>query len=256
MPNTEQVNELVAKLSYFAQEYGVNSLFVAGDFCLNMYLGLPQNLDKIEVCIADNNQVMQLASLFATEINETAIHSNKENNSATIPGDVSIEFQGSSTNSYMYNQEVQNWFQKENIEQVPITHNLYGRDFTVNALLYSLYTEKAYDQTNLAEKDIKDRRLISLLPPRMLVKYKPTVILDAISFSLSRKFHIDPELRSAMKAGHYLLPQYLSSDRIISAIVGILKIDGEEGLKMIQDYNLGEYLLIPEIKNYLGEEND
>ena len=254
MENQELVNELIAKLSYFAQEYGVDSLFIVGDFCFNLYTGLPQKLNKIEVCVAHNDQVIQLASLFSTEINESTVHINKDKNSATIPSEILIEFQGGSTNLYMYNQEVQNWFQKENIEQIPIIHNLYGRTFTIDALTYSLYTEKIYDQTNLAVKDIEDKRLISLLPPKMLIKYKPEVILDAIMFSLSHEFHIDPELRSAMRAGHYLLPQYLSNDRIISTIVGILKIDSTKGLKMIQDYNLSEYLLTPDIKKYLTEE--
>lgn len=256
MDNTEQVNKIVAKLSYFAQEYGVDSLFIVGDFCLNLYSGRPQNLDKLEVCVAHDDQVMQLASLFATEVNETAVHPDDSKNISVIPGDIPVEFQGSSTKPYMYNQEVQIWMQQEKIEQFPITNNLYGRDFTVKALTYSLYNEKIYDQTGLAEIDIKDKKIISLLPPTMLIKYNPRIILDAISFSLIRKFHIDPELRSAMRVGKHILPQYLSNDRIISAIVGILKIDSTEGLKMIQDYELSEYLMTPEIKKHLGEDLD
>ena len=256
MDNHKLVNELVAKLSYFAQEYGVDSMFVVGNFCLNLYTGWSQDLDKIEVCVAHEGQTMQLASLFATEINESTVRQDDETNSAVIPGDVSIEFQSGSSNQYMYNQEVQIWMQQDKIEQIPILYNLYGREFTIHALAYSLYNERMYDQTGLAAKDIDDKKIITMIPPTMLLKYKPIAILDAIAFSLTNEFHIDPELRTVMKEGSYLLPQYLSIDRIVSAIVGILKIDSTEGLEMIENYGLSEYLLTPEIKRHLSKEED
>ena len=252
----ELINNLVSKLSYFTQEYDINSLFIVGDFCFNLYMDLPQKINKIEVCVAYPDQVIQLASLFATEVNETTVISNKDTNVAIIPGEIPIEFQSKSSNRYMYNQEIQIWMQNERIQDIPIIHNLYGRDFTMNTLMYSLYTEKIYDNTKLAVKGIDDKRLITLIPPKMLVKYNPIIILEAIKLSLFYKFYINAELQNAMRSGSHLLPQYISIKQIINLIITILKIDHVKGLQLLKKYKLNNYLLLPETKKILKEYHD
>lgn len=256
--NKALISEVVAKLTYFAKLYNIESLFIVGGFCRELYYGKLNNVDNIEVVSAFHEEAIQFGNLFASEVlNITPdIHQNSGSLSIVYENDTgsaTIEFQGYSVNQYMHNQEIKEWMRRNGVDNVPVMSNIYGRNFTVNGLIYSLDDEKIYDPTNRAVSSLEDKVLVSLLPPELLIKYSPLSILKAIHFSLTHDFDIDSSLRSAMGKGKDVLCKSFSQERILAEIVRILKVDAEKGIEMLQKYNLNQFLFTPEIKDMLGD---
>jgi len=255
------IYEVVAKLTYFTKLYGIESLFIVGGFCRELYYGTVWKSSDIDVASAFHDQAIQLGNLFASEVLNTSPEVYKRSGAAAVnfkseAGEIRIEFQGHSVNQYMHNQEVRQWMHNQGIEDVPLMNNIYGRDFTINSMIYALDDEKVYDPTGLAVEDLERKIISSLIPSDLLVKYNPLAILRAIRFALTYDFHIDDDMRSAMKAGTDNLCNSVSAERIIKEIVRILKIDAEQGIEMLQKYNMGRMLLVPELKQYLGGGDD
>ena len=250
------IEEVIDKLTYFSQLYGVESLFVVGGYCRALYMGNMADVKDIDVASAYHEQAVQLGSLFSSEVINQTPTFYKRSGTAAVDyksefGEIKVEFQGYSTSSYMHNQEVKNWMHQNNIEDVPLMSNIYGRDFTINSLIFSLASAKLHDPTGQAIKDFDKKILRTLLPAPLAVKYNPLIILRAIRFALRYDFHIHEDLRMNMKLSTDRLIQTISEKRIIQEIVSILKINANEGLDMLKKYELDRILLHPEIKSYV-----
>jgi len=251
------INEVVAHLRHFTQLYGIESLFIVGGFCREKILGHMWKVNDIDVASAYPDQALQLGGLFASEVLKTSPKFYKRTGTAAMEyqselGSIKVEFQGNSTQQYMHSQRVRDWLHKNDIQDVPMMHNIYGRDFTINSLIYALSTNELYDPTGKAVKHMKRRMIKSLLPADMLLEYNPLGILRAIRFSLTYDFHIDVDLRVAMKENVDALPKFISQERIIKEIIRILKINAEDGLSMISKFGLGKYLLHEEMKQHIN----
>jgi len=256
------VKEVIAKLKYFAKLYGIKSIFVVGGYCREHYFGKIWRVKDIDVASAYHEQARQLGGLFASEILHSVPKFYARTGTAAVEypsefGSMRVEFQGDSINAYMYNQEVKAWMQSQGIDNVPLMNNIYGRDFTINSLIYSLHNEQMYDPTNLGIRDLERRRICSLLPAPMLIKYNPLAALRAIRFALQYDFHIDADLRSAIKeSGTDNLCNSLSQERIVKEVVKVLETNGPDALDMLKKFELDRILLHPDVKKYvyLGSE--
>ena len=253
------VNEVIAKLSYFTKLYGIDTLFVVGGYCRSSYLGRIWEVNDIDVASAFEEQSMEMCGLFASEVLKTTPVFYKRSGAGSVMynselGQIKIEFQGRSPHEYMNNKDVRDWMHEQHIEDVPLMHNLYGRDFTINSLIFSLNQQKMYDPISLGAADMEKKIVRSILPSNLLVKYNPLSILRAIRFSLEYEFHIEESLRHAMKEGVNLLSKTLTEERIIQEIVRILKTNSVEGLEMLRNYGLDRFLLNPEFKSLLSLE--
>jgi len=257
---TEFVKETVAKLKYFAQLYGINSLFLVGGYCRSTYFNDFSDLHDLDVASAYDRQAVEMAGLFASEIvnsvptiyerTQTAMVEYKSGDNA-----IRIEFQGKSPSPYMYNQEIRDWMHNQGIEDVPLMHNIYGRDFTINSLIYSLFNENMYDLTERAVEDLDRGRIVSILPAAYLIKYNPLAALRAIRFSLRYEFSIDEELKDAIKNSYPFIAASLSEERVAKELVRILTIDGERAISVLKENNLDRLLLIPMVRQKAMEVN-
>jgi tRNA nucleotidyltransferase/poly(A) polymerase len=269
MPNKNEIidkqlviQEVIAKLKYFTKLYGIKSIFVVGGYCREHYFGKIWRVKDIDVASAYQEQARQLGGLFASEILNSAPEFYERTGTAAVEypsefGSIRVEFQGDSINTYMHNQEVKTWMQSQGIDDVPLMNNIYGRDFTINSLIYSLHNETMYDPTNQAIRDLDRHRISSLLPAHMLIKYNPLAALRAIRFSVQYDFHIDSDLRLAIKdSGSDNLCNTLSRERVVKEVVKVLKTNGPEALDMLKRFNLDRILLHPDVKKYvyLGSE--
>lgn len=257
------VDEVVEKLRYFTRLYGINSLFIAGGYCRAVFLNRMWDLNDIDVASAYHEQAVQLGGLFASEILHTMPKFYERTGTAMVEyesefGSIKVEFQGYSPNAYMHNEEVRAWLQKNQVENVPLMNNIYGRDFTINSLIYSLENDQMYDPLHKAALDFEKKIIRSILPAHLLVKYNPLSILRAIRFALSYDFHIHEDMRFAMQSGTSILLKSLSKSRIVKEIVRILKIDAAGGLELLRYYQLNGILLNPSIQEYLdlGAKNE
>ncbi len=255
------VKEVVQKLHYFTDLYAIESLFIAGGFCRSLYFNRLWDVNDIDVASAYENQALQLGGLFASEVLHQMPEIYRRTGTAVVVyesefGKIRVEFQGSSVNPYMHNEEVRNWMHAQEIADIPLMHNIYSRDFTINSLTYSLHTAKLCDPTGKAGHDLDKKLIVSLLPAEMLVKHNPLAILRAIRFALTYNFYIDKDLSNAMNDGLGILRDTIPEERIIKDIVKILKIDGPAGLKMLKRYGLDRTLLNQEIKDYIHLESE
>lgn len=251
------IEEAVAKLQHFAYLYGIQSIFIVGGYCREHYFGTLWKVNDIDVASAYHEQAKQLGGLFASEVLNSVPTFYERTGTAMVEyasefGKIKIEFQGDSINAYMHNQEIRTWMQHEGIDDVPLMNNIYGRDFTINSLIYSLHNRKMYDPTQRALNDFERKRVSSLLPPHILLKYNPMAGLRAIRFAVQYDFFIDAELRIAIKeAGIEQLRLAYSEERIVQEVVKILKIKPEEGLDLLKRFELDRILLHPDIKKYI-----
>jgi len=251
------IDEVVAKLQYFAKLYGINSIFIVGGYCREHYLGTTWKTNDIDVASAYADQALQLGGLFASEVLKVPPRFYERTGTAMIQytseiGSIKVEFQSSSINTYMHSEDIKEWMREENIDDVPLMNNIYGRDFTINSLIYSLHNGNMYDPTDSGVSDFEKKRIRSLLPPEMLIKYNPLAALRAIRFAILYDFRIDPDLRHVIKiAGVDNLKASLSEKRIVQEIVKILKLKPQEGLEMLKKLELDRILLHPNVKRYI-----
>lgn len=252
----EIVQEAVKRLEAFSRLFGLQTLFIAGGYCRALYTGHLETVKDIDVASAYADQAVQLGGLFASEILHTTPDFSHRTGTAIVnfrspTGEIRIEFQGNSTQGYMQNEDVKAWMHTQSIPDMPLMNNIYGRDFTINSMIYSLSDGSLLDPTGRAEADFEKKVIISLLPPHLLVKYNPLVITRAIRFALAYDFRIDDTLRAAMLEGSNSLKQAVPHDRIVKELVRILKINAKDGLQMIKKYELDKYLMDPGIKSYV-----
>jgi tRNA nucleotidyltransferase/poly(A) polymerase len=258
------IQEVIAKLRYFAKLYGIRSIFVVGGYTREHYRNQVWRVKDIDVASAYHEQARQLGGLFASEVLNSCPRFYERTGTALVEypsefGMIKVEFQGDSINAYMHNQEIKTWMQKNGVEDVPLMNNVYGRDFTINALIYSLHNGGTYDPTTKAIRDFERKRICSLLPAHTLIKYNPLAALRAIRFALQYDFLIDAELRVAIKEGGVdNLRKSLSEERLVKEVVKILKTKAEEGLDMLKRFDLDRILLHPDVKRYiyLGAKDD
>ncbi len=251
------VQEAVAKLQHFSKLYGISSIFIAGGYCRAYYMGKLWEVNDIDVASAFQDQALQLGGLFASEVLNTMPRFYERTGTAAIEytsdsGTILIEFQGRSTSSYMHNEEVRAWMQSQNIEDTPLMSNIYGRDFTINSLIYSLNNGQLYDPTHRAIEDFEKKQVVSLLPADMLVKYNPLSALRAIRFALRYDLRVDVELKNAIQhLGIENLISSLSEERRLKEVVKVLETKAPEGLEMLKKFKLDRILLNPAVKDYL-----
>lgn len=259
-PNKQElVNDVVNKLRYFVRLFGIDSLFIVGGYCRSLFLGREWDINDIDIASAYDYQAMTLGGLFATEVANTIPTYYKRSGAAAVHyqsefGDMKVEFQGSSRNSYMHNEEVKSWMRQQGIPDTPLMNNIYGRDFTINSLIFSLDRDQLFDPTDRAVKDFDKKIIKSLIPSDLLIKYNPLAALRAIRFSLQYDFYIDKNLREEIKTCHTHLAETLSNERIMIEIVRILKVDGPKGLEMIKKLGFDQFLLSPDVKKYINIE--
>lgn len=241
MTKSELSQQAIEKLSSFARLYGISYLFVTGGYCRALYLDRPNDFHDIDVACAYENHAILLGGLFASEILQTLPVVYHRSGTVMVEWQqedvsVQIEFQGKSTCPYMNNQEIVDWMRHNEIEDVPLIHNLYGRDFTINALIFSLDDQKLYDPTHRSIPSFEKQRIESLLPPDILCRYNPFCILRAIRMSAMYDFTIDPDLARNMKKHSVLVPQTVSKERIVREIEKIVQTNNPKALDLLEKF--------------------
>jgi tRNA nucleotidyltransferase/poly(A) polymerase len=253
------VNEAVGKLSDFSRFFGINSLFIVGGYCRALFMNRLWEVQDIDVASAYEDQSVQMGGLFASEFIETPPELYHRTGTVAVlftsaNGSLRIEFQGQSTSSYMYNQDVRDWMHAKGVDDVPLMHNIYGRDFTINALVYDLDDEVMYDPTGLAERDLSDKMIQTILPPDMTIKNNPLVALRALRFKLRYGFVIDPDLKAVIPTAIEPLQKAVPHKRILKEIVKVLQEGGADALDLLKEYGMDYFLVDPLVRDLIEPE--
>jgi len=252
MDKAAVAEEIITELRNFAKLFSLNSLFVVGGYCRAKILDDPEDINDIDVASAYPHQALRLAGLFASEFLKTTPQFYHRTGTAHIEyNGMNIDFQNQSINSYMHNQDIRRWMRKKGIKNTPLLNNIYGRDLTINSLILSLQNGELYDLTGRAVEDLEKKRITAILPPFLVIKYNPMLVLRAIRFAVRYDFIIAPKLRKAMQNQRVKIQKAYSRERLAKEIDKILQSDSEKGLKLLKKYDLLKLVVPDQIEKYL-----
>lgn len=247
MTNQLITDGVLYKLKEFSDYHSLSSLFVVGSYGRSAYLNQEFKINKLEIASTDLDSMRYLGSLFCTEVLgiKPAYDVKRQTTFATYKN-ITIEFQDSYLHEYMKNAEIAKYL--TTVPDIPLLHNLYSRNFSIDALIYSVNNLQLYDPLKRAVSDIDKELIVSILPAELLIKYNPSAILNAIELSLSLDFYIENKLSLVMQKHSNVLFESLSKDRIMKQVINILHINAERGLEALKKYSLDNVLLSKEIK--------
>jgi len=257
MSRSDCVKQTISDLSKFCNDYDLQSLLLVGTCTRSLAMSTLEDIEKIEVTSYIPNQSIRLGTLFSSEVLKKSPEVNK--NICTIKLDeLNVQFQEDAVAGYMQNQEVVQWLKKYELNS-PIYRNIFSRDFTINTLIYSLHDQRMIDVFGMAAKDLESETVRSILPAKMLMDFNPIAALRAIRFACKYSFHIDKELRAAIRGCTEPIKKAYSKERIFLEVNKILKVDIEKAVEMFRDYDLGGLLTkqqIKVIKEKIGHEDN
>lgn len=252
MDKRENIDEIIKLLNQFSRLYSIDSLFLVGGYCRSLVLKNTEELSDLDVASAYPGDAIKLCGFFASEfLHETPKYYHKTGTASVDYNGVRIEFQNESSQQYMHNDAVKEWMKKNRIENTPLNNNVYGRDFTINSLLFSIKTGELYDLTKKAVDHLEKKNISTILPAEIVVKYNPIIILRAIRFLCQYDFFIHPELRMEMKKNTDKLIKSYSKERISQEIEKILKINTKEGLIQLEKFGLTRLILPKQLSKYI-----
>jgi len=257
MSKADIAENVITELRRFAKLYSVDSLFVVGGYCRAKILNDPEDINDIDVASAYPHQAMRLCGLFASEILRTTPRFYTRTGTGVVEyKGLKVEFQNQSINTYMHNEDILLWMRKKGISNTPLLNNVYGRDLTINSLIYSISNGELYDITGRAVDDLQNKIIDTILPGELIIKYNPSVVLRAIHFACRYDFNIVPPLRKLMKKQRGRLEKAYSQEHLTKEIDKILRSDTKRGLKELQKFNLFGLVIPDQLQQYLKEVND
>jgi len=257
--SNSSVDAVVESLSRFADLFDLPHLFLMGGYPRHLYYEKPCTDNRLDVVCAYDDLTEEMANLFASEI-LGRLPSFKGHRGDIIiktsddEPNIELHFQSYSPNSHLYNPDLKNHLAASEADTIPIMHNAYGRDFTVDTLAYALDDGYLYDPTGRASRDLKDKKLDSMLSPETLFKFCPKAAFRALNLALDEDLDISPRLgkgiRSAIPRIMAVIPE---NERTRNAIRTIVK-HREDGLDLLKKYNLDRFLINDKVKNILKQE--
>lgn len=249
------VEKVIDQLKDFVKMYNIESLFVVDQYPRCFYFDTNEDINEIEIVSAYDKQHIILGELFASEILNKNSHLDKNCLIIDLSEpeyNLKLSFQSYSKEKYLDNQDIVLWLKKNKIENNPLNNNIYSKPFTIDGLVYSPFKDSCFDPVGSSEKDLSEKRISSILPEELLIKYNPESILKALYFSVAHEFDIDVRLKQIIRNNIVYLKEFCHEDRILKKLLLMLKIDPEQSLKLFKDLGLDVFLLNDQIKEILA----
>lgn len=230
---------IIENLSKFSKDYNIN-LFIGGDYAINEHFG--EESKTLDIIIPHDDLLDFIARYLSTEIFNTKLEKRGEFYEIELE-EALLRVQSFSIKSFMKNEEILTFLKSSGIANSVFNNNLFGRDFTFQTILYDLKEDRYIDPLGYGLDDLRDKRIKTVLPANLLIKYSPLSILNAIKFSVKYDFFIDKELKHEIRTNIGNLHNFMSKNRLQQNFVSMLDIDEERLIKTIEDYNID---IIPE----------
>jgi tRNA nucleotidyltransferase (CCA-adding enzyme) len=230
----KEIIELLQKVGEVAETNGYTA-FVVGGFVRDLLLELP-NFDLDVVVEGDG---ITFARKFARAMH-AHIKSHKRFNTAivTLPNHFKVDIATARTEFYEYPAAL------PQVEASTIKHDLYRRDFTINAMAIKLNPAEfgmLYDYFN-GQRDLK-KRTVRVLHNLSFVE-DPTRIFRAIRFEQRYNFRIDKHTRHCLLNALDLdLFAQLGNQRVREEVVQILsETDPLKAIRRMQEMNILQFI--------------
>lgn len=129
---------------------------------------------------------------------------------------------------------------KHNIKTTPLNMDVYGRDFTINMLIYDINKQKIYDVCKQGVEDIKRKQIRTYFSPEdEIIEQNPIIILRALKYQIRYDFIPEHELGMSMKHNKELLfDGRYSKERIGIGFLELLNENIAKAIKLLQEYGL------------------
>ncbi|MBR3304039.1 MAG: HD domain-containing protein [Bacteroidales bacterium] len=225
-------NKIFEIVSESAAEQGVRA-FVIGGFVRDCFLQRPRN--DIDIVIEGSG--IEIAKAVGRKVGSKVTVFKNFGTAMLMYGNMQIEFVGARKESYNRNSR------KPVVEQGSLEDDQKRRDFTINALAFSLQKE---DYGNLIDPfggvaDLQNGLLRTPLDPDITYSDDPLRMIRAIRFASQLGFTIVPDSLESIKRNRKRL-EILSRERIAEEMHKILSSSKPSvGLQLLQDT-----LLLPE----------
>ena len=225
-------NKIFEIVSESAAEQGVRA-FVIGGFVRDCFLQRPRN--DIDIVIEGSG--IEIAKAVGRKVGSKVTVFKNFGTAMLMYGNMQIEFVGARKESYNRNSR------KPVVEQGSLEDDQKRRDFTINALAFSLQKE---DYGNLIDPfggvaDLQNGLLRTPLDPDITYSDDPLRMIRAIRFASQLGFTIVPDSLDSIKRNRKRL-EILSRERIAEEMNKILMSPRPSiGLQLLQDT-----LLLPE----------
>ena len=225
-------NKIFEIISETAAEQGVRA-FVIGGFVRDCFLQRPRN--DIDIVIEGSG--IEIAKAVGRKVGSKVTVFKNFGTAMLMYGNMQIEFVGARKESYNRNSR------KPVVEQGSLEDDQKRRDFTINALAFSLQKE---DYGNLIDPfggvaDLQNGLLRTPLDPDITYSDDPLRMIRAIRFASQLGFTIVPDSLESIKRNRKRL-EILSRERIAEEMNKILMSPRPSiGLQLLQDT-----LLLPE----------
>jgi len=230
----EKINLIINACREITSLYGLKSVYLVGGFPRVM----ASSRDYLDVADLDftsafPDECLKLGGLLASRmgVKDVAMNSRTMTMNFDCEG-VSLDFRGS-----LVSRASRDMLRQNGLKTTPLNFDVYGRDFTVNSLIYDFMKNKIYDVTGQGLDDLSQRLVRTIFDPEDVIPSNPLVITRAILLNL-RGFEIETHLAEVMEEmGDSLFSGVLSDERLgyeYKKIAGY----GDEGLELLKEYGI------------------
>jgi tRNA nucleotidyltransferase/poly(A) polymerase len=225
--NPQELQKAIKLIEDVVQEYGILDAYLVGGYPRTIAMGRPLNdVHDLDVASGLPGRAKALAGFVAAAGHADDIHQHHRTTAVTVSiGDLEIDFQGSEPHG-----AVAPYVRLAGVEETPISMNIFDRDFTMNSLAIKVGTKEVLDITKRGLKDIKDKRVATIIPAEIKVPEDPLIITRAIRMSAKYGFEIDKELWMAMRKHVNKLEQKLSVHRLAIEAFVLSKYPQSKGM--------------------------
>jgi poly(A) polymerase len=222
--------DLVARV---AKRNGIASAFHIGGYPRAVVMRAPaSDVNDLDIATASMGKATQFAGLIAEEAGEAKYETLHRTGTVRlyIQGE-ELDFQGP-----MVKDETMPYLREAGIEATPLAVNIYGRDFTINALAIPILRRNTViDLTKRGVNDINEGVIASIIPPEDAIPGNPLMITRAVRFARKYDFRIKDDLWDAMKKNIDVLRD-VKPERLAIEAFSLSKYDTKE---MLDDLGLG-----------------
>ena len=221
-----------------AEECGIKNVYAAGAFPKSIVLDSAiSEVDELDINAVNPSQALKLGGLVSDVLGVTnAKYYSKVKALRFIYHGIKVSFGGRYSPD-----EIE--FQLKTAK-IPVTYfntDIYNRDFTINTFIYDVCKQKVLDPTTRALKDVKSKKLETVLDPVFVCENNPLVVLRAIRCALKYGFKIDGGLQVAMvQNAPRLLRGDCDNDSVVCLRDEIKKEDRTKAQELFEEYGISK----------------
>jgi len=187
-----KLRELLSQMKQVQEQIGASEPYICGGTPRDKYLGRLDNIADIDITTGDKTVdylSQEFAIVFKRDYNVTR-KTMEDGHSSIFVGNVKVDF---SSNFVVPN--IDSYLRQMGIDKpTNMQREMYSRDFTCNTLLMTFDLNNIIDPTKRGFTDIKERKIVTCLPPEVTLSSNRNRVARAIYLSAKLDFDVDDKI--------------------------------------------------------------